>query len=264
MEKDARNKEPIALALPQARSGAFVSGSPWSFPAAASTTPCLPAREREDQASTGLARFIPPSWRGGMLNFAVHRLDAFLRRQQNIFEFCDAPHCLLRVAVHPVEAGVILPSGYELRRGEFRGDLHLWNEHVPGLLATGADLLWAVLTRRRMRQSLALLAAAVQNDPRLDAAKVFCAETRLGAGKPRVQMERIAKFYGFELTDAPQPGNLQEHLSDLGERIHLCAMVRAFNPGALTMGHLIRTQRHQLWMSREVLLSKYAGLSARM
>jgi hypothetical protein len=115
-----------------------------------------------------------------------------------------------------------------------------------------------------MRQTLALLAQAVQSDPRLEDAKVFYAETRMGAGRPRVQMERIAMFYGFELVDAPRPSNLRAHLVDLGERIHLCAMIRTFNPKALTASHLICTQRHQLWMSRDALLSKYGAPLAKV
>lgn len=259
MEHETRNKDQIALALPQPRSGTLVSQGKWNFPQRHANPPPLPAAGNAGNLSVERSRFTASGRPRGILNHAVNRLDAMLRRRQKIFEFCDEPHCLLRVAVHPNEADVKLPTGLQVRQGEVRGELHLWNEHLPGLLATGADLLWAVLARRRMRQTFSLLARAVQSDPRLEDARVFYAVTRMGAGRPRVQMERIAMFYGFELVDVPGPSNLRAHLVDLGERIHLCAMMRTFNPKALTVSHLISTQRHQLWMSREVLLSKYAA-----
>ena len=206
----------------------------------------------------GNRAWLPPvATPGGLFNRAVLRLDGRLRHRQNIFEFCDRPHCLLRVALCVVKTGIILPDGCQVRRGEVIGELHLWNEHVPIIPAAGPDLSWAVNIQRRMRQSLVLLSQHVQSDARFDQIRFFRAETRLGGGKPCAQMERIARFFGFQLTRTPPLEGLWHGLIDLGERIHLWAMIRAFNPRALAGRGFLPT-KHELWMSREVLLSKRA------
>src|SRR5689334_15745375 len=81
---------------------------------------------------------------GEMLAHSARRLDAYLRKKQGIFEFCDHPHCLLRVAVHRTGENLVLSDASRLHRGEMIAELHLWNEHIPRIPRAGPNLSWAV------------------------------------------------------------------------------------------------------------------------
>lgn len=192
-----------------------------------------------------------------LLAHAARRLDAHLRRKQGIFEFCDNLDCLLRVAMHRTEKNLVLTDAIHLRPGEIIAELHLWNEHIPRIPGAGPNLSWAVLTQRRMRQSLALLAAQIRSDPRLYQVRVFHARALFGNGKSQARMERFAKLYGFELARAPLPGS---RLRNLGECLHHWAMIRAFNPGALAGLRLTNMACHQLWISRDALLLRFPAI----
>jgi hypothetical protein len=261
MEEDTLNEKPITLAVSPVRSDLLSPGKRWMPPrqAGAATWPHVGRRRSLTKI---LARLKSAANLGAIFRHAVLRLDACLRRQQNIFEFCDSRECLLRVALRRARHGVVLPSGMQLRQGELMVELHIWNEQIPRILDAGPDLSWAVLTQRRLRQSLTALAREVECDPRFNGVQLLCAETRLGSGRPRARMERFADFFGFELIDATRAPGWRTRLIDLGERLHLWALIRTFNPGALTGRRLRQSQRHQLWMSRKVLLAKYRSATS--
>jgi len=152
---------------------------------------------------------------------------------------------------------MFLSEKIQLCRGDLIAELHLWNEHIPQIPANGPNLSWAVLTERRMRQSLMLLAGHVRANPRLDQVRTFHAHALFGSGKSQAKMQRFAKLHGFELARAQMPASWWEHLRNLGECLHQWAMIRAFNPGALAGRQLINVTHHQLWISREALLAKF-------
>ncbi|MDB6112228.1 MAG: hypothetical protein JWR69_3978 [Pedosphaera sp.] len=194
---------------------------------------------------------------GEMLAHSARRLDAHLRKKQGIFEFCDHPHCLLRVAVRRTEENLVLSDAIRLRRGELIAELHLWNEHIPQIPEDGPKLSWAVLTQRRMRHSLALLADQIRSGNRLDQVRVFHARALFGNGKSQARMERFAKLYGFELARTPPSNTLPGRLRNLGECLHQWALIRAFNPSALAGRRLTHVACHQLWISRDALLVRF-------
>ncbi len=185
----------------------------------------------------------------------VRRLDARLRQRQNIFEFSSDPHCLFRIALCPA-AGERVPPGLRIEDGDFIGELHLWNEHVPPLPDGGPNFLWARLIWRRARDSFALLAESVRSDRRFDRVRVFRAKTRLG-GERLDRFGRLVKSFGFEQVEELSCGTPRECLIALGESLHLWALLRAFNPTALATHRLIQLRFRQLWMSRETLLLRY-------
>jgi hypothetical protein len=255
---------------PRQKQGAFAServgpGSSFAGPRRFSLREAARAfriRARWMGRRIGASRFRPAAVAAprGILDQAVRQIDARLRRQQHIFEFCRSSHCLLRVALTPARENLALPGGMAVRCGELTAELHLWNEHMPRIPDAGPNLSWAALAKSRMRESLELLAAWVQSDSQFARVRFFCADTLLGAGKSHPHVKRLATYFGFDLLDVPSPRGWRERLIALGEGVHLWAMVRAFNPGALAGRRLLRSQRHQFWMSREALLKKYAAV----
>jgi hypothetical protein len=191
------------------------------------------------------------------LTYAILQMDARLRRRQHIFEFCNHPRCLLRLALRRVGDDFELPAGLSLPRGAGVGELHLWNEHIPPIPAEGPNFVWATTIRRQMRESLALLAESARDDFRLRDVAMFGAKTGLGGDKPRAHFERLMKSFGFERVEELTRADWRERLVGLGESLHQWALLHAFNPMALMDHRLIQLSFHQLWMSRETLLEKY-------
>jgi hypothetical protein len=222
-------------------------------------TICSPAKAGVRLVNLSVRSLPVVASSGEMLAHAARRLDAHLRKKQGIFEFCDNPHCLLRVALHRAEVTMILGHGVHLLRGGLVAELHLWNEHIPRIPGAGPNFSWAVLAQRRMRQSLGFLADHVRSDPRFGEVRIFHAHALFGSGKSQARMQRFAKLHGFELTHAQVPASWLGRLRNLGECLHQWAMIRAFNPGALTGRQLINVTHHQLWISREALLAKFPG-----
>jgi hypothetical protein len=197
---------------------------------------------------------------GEWLTHAGRKLDTHLRKKQRIFEFCDHPHCLLRIALHRTQEDLVLTDAIRLGPGELVAELHLWNEHIPRILAAGPNLSWAVLTQRRMRESMALLANHVRSDSRLGQVRVFHARGLFGSGKSQASMKQFAKQFGFEQARTPLPGSLLGRLRNYGECLHHWAMIRAFNPGALAGRRLTDVACHQLWITRVALLTRFPAL----
>jgi hypothetical protein len=187
----------------------------------------------------------------------IQQVDVFLRHQQNIFEFCDDPDCLLRIALRPVRAGFFLSTGFQVQPGKLMGELHLWNEHIPPIPAGGPDFAWGKLIRRQTLRSFSLLAENVCFDSRFRDVQVFCARTRLGGNKSPELFDRLMQFFGFELVEERACAGWREQLTGLGECLLQWSLLRAFNPAALTNHRLIQLPFRQLWMSRETLLRKY-------
>jgi hypothetical protein len=191
------------------------------------------------------------------LTYAIRQMDARLRRRQHIFEFCDHPHCLLRLALRRAGTDFAPPAGFSLRRGASVGELHLWNEHILPIPAAGPSFVWAKTIRRRMRESLALLAESARADPRLKDVEMFGAKTGLGGDKPRAPFERLMKSLDFDRVEELTRADWRERWVGLGENLHLWALLHAFNPMALADHRFFRLSFRQLWMSREALLEKY-------
>jgi hypothetical protein len=194
------------------------------------------------------------------LSSIARQVDVFLRRQQDIFEFCDDPRCLLRIALRPVKADFVLPNGFQVKRGRLIGELHLWNEHIPPIPSGGPDFAWGKLIRLQTFRSFALLAENVCLDSRFRGVQIFCARTRLGADKSPELFDRLMQSFGFELVEKLACANWREQLVALGECLHLWSLLRAFNPVALTNHRLIQLPFRRLWMSRETLLRKYPAI----
>lgn len=188
----------------------------------------------------------------------VRQFDSFLRRQQNVFEFCSHSHCLLRLALRRA-ADIDLPCQFSSSRGALVGELHLWNEHIPPLSASDSRFAWVMQLRRQMQESFALLAASVRADPHLNEIELFYAKTQLGANKQRTHFERLVKSFGFEdieelsYADADMLGQWMY----LGDCIYLWILARAFSPVLPRHPRPIRLPFRRLWMSRETLLKKY-------
>jgi hypothetical protein len=204
----------------------------------------------------------PVSIAGKFLDFFVRSIDAYMRRCQGIIEFTDNEQCILRISFRRARKGERFFGGRLAANGEWVGELHLWNEHIPPMSPGGADMAWATTIRRRLRLSLIILAQFIQSDPRFSNINVFCGETAFASGKCLDHTRGLASFFGFEITENRRSSGFWGWWERLGEAIYLWGMVRTFNPGALKVESLMKPAWFQFWLRRETLIETYATLKA--
>jgi len=183
----------------------------------------------------------------------IRRLDTLLRSKLSVFEFCDAPDCLLRVRVTLLAHALSLPGRAVSARAPVL-ELHLWNEHIPSLPPDGGDLAWAVQTRRKLVASLHVLASQMPCDPRFAAVQAVGGITVLlmlgdGAGG-----EKLLRRLGFSVF--PYHGALGR-FGEFWENLYSWWLMWTFNPATLRHRRLIRLQRSEVWMSSEEFLDRY-------
>ncbi|MGC8945795.1 MAG: YkoP family protein [Anaerolineae bacterium] len=188
-----------------------------------------------------------------LLSRLVFAVDRYMRRRLRIWEFSDDPDCLLRVALIRSRWEVTLRDGTIIRRGETIGMIHAWNERVPPIPPTGADMAWARQLRRQLIRSLQLLAQATREDPRLRTIRGFG-----GAGvlhfSPAILhlLERL----GLEIYELP-PQSLWDRVEEQVSRGWTWLMRRAFNPVSVESRGLEVLSRRFYWIGREKLLQMY-------
>ncbi len=188
-----------------------------------------------------------------LLSRLVFAIDRYMRRRLHIWEFSDDPDCILRVGLTRSRWEMTLNDGTVIRRGEVVGMIHAWNERVPPIPPTGADMAWARELRRRLIRSLQLLAQAAREDPRLQAIRGFG-----GAGilhfSPAII--RLLERLGLEIYELP-PQTAWDRIEEQVSRVWTWLMRRAFNPPSVEGRGLEVLSRRFYWLSREKLLQMY-------
>jgi len=198
----------------------------------------------------------------GCLKAAIRRLDTWLSRRQGIYEFSQSPQCVLRISRSLAPREVRLSDGTHLLSGEPFVDMHLWNDRLPRIPPDGPDVAWALAMHRRLRDSLRELAQHIKgHDALRDVKAIRARSTVVSAGQDSRAITGVMGHYGFELLDTCRPRSFLQKCHDLGEELLLWALLWAYNPGGLR-GKRMRRQRHELWMSRDMLMHKHGDASA--
>jgi hypothetical protein len=146
---------------------------------------------------------LEAGWRDELWLALVGSVDAMLRSFYGIQEFSDDPHCVLRIGISPARMPVVMSDGTRICEGQLVGELHLWNEHIPRYSGHGPDLGWAADMRRRVVQSLRLLAQHAEHHPAWQRLPAFRADATLSSRLGDIQIRRLALRHGFELVEPP-------------------------------------------------------------
>jgi hypothetical protein len=187
-----------------------------------------------------------------LLSRLVVAIDRRQRRRLGIWEFSDDPACILRLGLAVARARVELADGTVVQPGERVGVVHLWNERMPQIPPAGPGLAWAKAFNRRLLHSFRLLARYVATAPALEDIHAFGGQLCL-AYSPGVI--RWLRRLGLEIFDpVPLHGPI-ERTVDLGARLWVWLLRRAFNPASARHLRLSDLQRRPAWFSRRTLIA---------
>jgi hypothetical protein len=151
---------------------------------------------------------------------------------------------------------LLLPNGILAARASQIIELHLWNEHIPPLPASGPNLVWGRELCARLDLSMSLLADAVRSDPHYRGVVACRARTNFaGPGCPTESITRLIERCGFHDVDEGLP-TIGMQIHDACENLLIAALVWAHNPHALCRRKFRRVRR-PVWISREDLLTRY-------
>lgn len=192
------------------------------------------------------------------LGWAVRGVDTLLRLRQGIEEFTEDEECLFRLSRELAERVVLLSDGTEIAEGEPVLHLHFWNEHLPLMPSEGPSPVWAARLKRRMRASLAAVAAHVEGARALDGVKALHGDPPFGSRLGAIQMVRTAHRFGFDVIEADASREWRARIHIVLDSMLLWGLAYTFNPTGLKTKGLLR-HRHQLWISRRKLLLRYGG-----
>lgn len=191
-----------------------------------------------------------------LLERAVRGLDLALKRKLHIYEFSTDRQCMLRLAIGRNDTETTLADGTRIMPGDPLGELHFWNEHMPLIPEKGVDLAWALNFQRLLIHSLNNLAVHVTETPTLHGIKAFRGDIFFGSGCKLLQMANPVKRCGMELL-FPKATGAWNAFTDFWNGVYALALIWCFNPASLHGKGLQRLKRGQLWISRQVLLSRY-------
>jgi hypothetical protein len=189
-----------------------------------------------------------------LIDRMVIAFDRWQRSRMGIWEFTDDPECILRMGLAKTPVGAELSDGTVIRPGDTVGVVHFWNERMPPVPLTGADLAWAREFRRLMTHSFQLVARHVVENPRLADFEA------LGGQLPIIFTPATTRYIerlGFEVFDRVPPRGPVEYVVDLASRLWTWLMRHAFNPGSVAGVKLSDIDRRPAWMSRRTLLRLY-------
>lgn len=189
---------------------------------------------------------------GSRIGQAVFALDRWLRRRCGSFEYCNDPHCVLRIQPCTAPRDLRLRDGTVVRAGEPALRLHLWNEHLPRMRRGGPSMRWARRLSRDVERSLCELTDYLARRPELAGVHVLFADMNLATRRQTCQFRRIVVRLGFE-PSAEQP--CRSRLRQLGEVILVLLLVIAANPMGLRRA--LRSYQRRIYLSRSTLQARY-------
>ena len=184
----------------------------------------------------------------------VYFLDRMLRSVLGIIEFCDSDLCILRIRFRRARSDMDLGEGTRINKSEELIELHFWNEHLPSVRDFQSPFGWAVRFRARMRNSLSLLAAHVERDPKMQNVTLFGARLVLPLDGRWMKCACVAEDFGFAVSQLPR--TLSGRFHDTLENFLIYALVWAFHPRKIRRRRAALERVHW-WISRKELLDRY-------
>jgi hypothetical protein len=156
------------------------------------------------------------------------------------------------------DRSITLADRIALSPGNPTLDLHIWNEHTVPIPEDGPGIRWGAQMRTAMSRSMEDLARFLRTstDPQAAAVRAIRCKTILMPRHGAQTLHRMLARFGMQNIELDGPPPLLTRIHDFFENFLILILVWTFNPAGLRGQKLIR-QRHEFWISRQSLLSRY-------
>jgi hypothetical protein len=186
----------------------------------------------------------------------VTPIDVRLRRRHGVTEFTRSRECIFRMQVVSAGDDLLLNDGTRIRPQSRIINLHIWNEQLPRMPASGPTLGWARRMSRGLDVSLRELARLLAKRRDLDDAVALRADMKFGSAEQSAQLARISGRYGFEAVPLREPRSLGAYLHRCGESILIAMLVLARNSAGFRVNRIWRDST-VVYLSRRELMRRY-------
>jgi hypothetical protein len=187
----------------------------------------------------------------------VRAIDRYLRKRFDIFEYSIEDTCIFRARLCHAEHALELRDR-TVSAGEPVLELHFWNEHLPPVPEGGHNMRWAVGVRRVLIASCRMLAARLEEDPKMADSAAVGGITPLFAAGDGSGWARIFTRLGFVM----QPHeNRAGRFVEFWERVYAWMVMRTFTVGSGSSPKLASIRRTDFWISRDDFLRRYGKAS---
>ena len=201
------------------------------------------------QPSSSWASFSSASTRS--MRRLIRCFDAQVRRAVGVIEFTQDPECILRLRRTTLHRSLILPDA-SLPKGTPALEFHLWNERVPPLPPSGADLAWALHVSRSLIRSFRMAGAYLATELAEASPQAVGGTTVLGPASG-TSADVLARL-GFH----PQPcSNPLGQFGEGWENAYTWSLMWACNPVSLRGKHPLRLRRTEYWMSVSAFVERF-------
>jgi hypothetical protein len=184
----------------------------------------------------------------------IRTFDGWLRQSEGVFEFTQAPDCILRLRRGRARETIRLPEAV-IPAGSPILEIHLWNERIPPIPATGADMAWAGWMTRRFIGSFRLVAGYMSAETDLDSIRAVCGTTVLVGSTVDSSGGKILTGLGFSLRPSH---NRLGRFGEFWENLYTWWLMWAFNAASLQRRSLFRLRRSEFWMEAEAFRRLHA------
>jgi len=188
-----------------------------------------------------------------LLRRVIFSFDAFLCHVYGVYTFSEEADCILRLRLSNSEKSVDLPGG-KVNPGDDLLEIHLWNEHIPPLLASESSMVWGSRTLRLFIQGLRQVAQQLNHDPGMARIRAIHGEMIfLSTARNPVrgrQMERL----GFTVLPYHSKAGA---FGEFWENFYSWWLMWAYNPLSVQGRRLTSNHRLEIWMSIDAFKERY-------
>jgi hypothetical protein len=180
-------------------------------------------------------------------------IDLILRSRLGVYEFSFDPECILRLQVKRTNHGVKI-NGRDVLQGDPILVIHLWNEKLPRIPKSGADLRWALQSHRLLNHSFKLVAREMQNDTKYESVRALYGASALFSTSGHIGGTRMMQHFGF--TVLPYHAR-RGRFGIFWQNFFSWWLMYTYNDASLRTRDFWGLERTEIWMLADEFIQRY-------
>lgn len=185
----------------------------------------------------------------------IRAFDGWLAQTEGVFEFTQSPDCILRLRRGRARATIRLADAV-IPAGAPTLEIHLWNERIPPIPPTGADMAWAGWMARRFVGSFRLVAGYMLAQPDIKSIRAVCGITVLADASADSSGGKILTHIGFTLLPYHNPLG---RFGEFWENFYTWWLMWAYNAVSVRRRSMLSLRRTEFWMEAGAFLRRHGA-----